>query len=249
MVRNGMKAAGYRYVNIDDCWMAPNRDSAGNLVADPVRFPQGIAPVADYVHSLGLELGIYEDAGTATCADLPGSYGHEVQDAATFASWGVDYLKYDRCNIPFGDFPGETEEQVQQTLYSRMSNALTASGRPIVLSMCNPDPGDDPWAWGEPIANLWRTTLDIQDNFGSMLGNFQETVGHFASARPGGWNDPDMLQVGNGHSSRLEYRTEFSLWAEMASPLITSTNLATVSPGALAILENRAVLAVDQDPL
>ncbi len=249
MVNNGMKAAGYQYVNIDDCWMAPSRDRAGNLVADPTRFPDGIKPVADYVHSLGLKLGIYEDAGTTTCAHFPGSYDHEAQDAAAFASWGVDYLKYDRCNIPFGDFPGQSVQQVEQTLYTRMSNAVKATGRPIVFSMANPDPGDDPWRWSAPIANLWRTTTDIQDNFGSMLVNFEGTVNLFADAGPGAWNDPDMLQIGNGGSTRVEYRTEFSLWAELAAPLIASTNLAALSPDALAIYENPGVIAVDQDPL
>ncbi|MBV9715914.1 MAG: glycoside hydrolase family 27 protein [Solirubrobacterales bacterium] len=249
MASDGLRTAGYRYVNIDDCWMTPSRDSAGNLVADPTRFPSGIKPVADYLHSLGLRLGIYEDAGTATCAGLPGSYGHEAQDAATFASWGVDYVKYDRCNIPYGEFPGESPEQVQQTLYARMSAALKATGRPIVFSICNPDPGDDPWAWGAAVANLWRTTPDIADNFGSMLANFEGTVGLFRSARPGAWNDPDMLQIGNGGSTTLEYQTEFSLWAEMAAPLIASTNLATLSAADLAIYENRNVIAVDQDPL
>ena len=249
IVNNGMEAAGYDYVNIDDCWMAPNRDSAGNLVADPTRFPDGIKPVADYVHSLGLKLGLYEDAGTVTCAHLPGSFGHEAQDAAAFASWGVDYVKYDRCNIPFGDFPGQSQQQVEQTLYTRMSEALVATGRPMVFSAAAPDPGIDPWAWGPPIANLWRTTTDIQDNFGAMLVNFDGTVGLSADARPGAWNDPDLLQIGNGGSNLLEYRTEFSLWAEMAAPLIASTTLATLTPAALSIYENRNVIAVDQDPL
>jgi len=249
MVADGMKAAGYDYVNIDDCWMAPSRDSSGNLVADPTRFPDGIAPVAAYVHSLGLKLGIYEDAGTTTCAHYPGSFGHEAQDAATFASWGVDLVKYDRCNIPYANYPGESEEQVQQTLYTRMSNALKATGRPIVFSMCNPDPGDDAWEWGAPIANLWRTATDIQDNFGSMLANFEDTVDHFEDAGPGAWNDPDLLQIGNGGSNLPEYKTEFSLWAEMAAPLIASTNLATLTHAELAIYENPNVIAVDQDPL
>ena len=249
MVANGMKAAGYDYVNIDDCWMAGSRDASGNLVADPTRFPDGIKPVADYVHSLGLKLGIYEDAGTTTCAGFPGSYGHEAQDAATFASWGVDLVKYDRCNIPYGDFPGESEEQVQQTLYTRMSNALEATGHEIVFSMCNPDPGDDPWQWGAPISNLWRTTTDIQDNFGSMLANFEGTVNLFKDARPGAWNDPDLLQIGNGGSSLLEYTSEFSLWAEMAAPLIASTNISALTRPELAIYENPNVIAVDQDPL
>jgi alpha-galactosidase len=249
MVNNGMKAAGYDYVNIDDCWMAPSRDSAGNLVADPTRFPGGIKPVADYVHGLGLKLGLYEDAGTTTCAHLPGSFGHEAQDAAAFAAWGVDYVKYDRCNIPFGDFPGQSQQQVEQILFTRMSDELGATGRPIVFSAVAPDLGDDPWEWSAPIANLWRTTTDIQDNFGAMLVNFDGTVGLSADARPGAWNDPDMLQIGNGGSNLLEYRTEFSLWAEMAAPLIASTNLATLTPPTLAIYENRNVIAVDQDPL
>jgi alpha-galactosidase len=249
MVSNGMKAAGYDYVNIDDCWMAPSRDSAGNLVADPTRFPDGMKPVADYVHALGLKLGLYEDAGTTTCAHLPGSYGHEAQDAATLAAWGVDYLKYDRCNIPFGAFPAQSQQQVEQALYTRMSQALIATGRPIVFSAAAPDPGVDPWAWSPPIANLWRTTTDIQDNFGAMLVNFDGTVDLSADARPGAWNDPDLLQIGNGGSTPLEYRTEFSLWAEMAAPLIASTNIATLSSRALAIYENSRVIAVDQDPL
>ncbi len=249
MVANGMKAAGYDYVNIDDCWMAGSRDASGSLVADPTRFPGGIKPVADYVHSLGLKLGIYEDAGTTTCAGYPGSLGHEAQDAATFASWGVDYVKYDRCSIPYGDFPGESEQQVQQTLYTRMSDALKATGRPIAFSICNPDPGDDPWQWGPPIANLWRTTEDIQDNFGSILANFEGTVYHYADAGPGAWNDPDLLQIGNGGSSLVEYTTEFSLWAEMAAPLIASTNIAALTHAELAIYENPNVIAVDQDPL
>jgi alpha-galactosidase len=249
MVNNGMMAAGYDYVNIDDCWMAPTRDSAGNLVPDPVRFPNGIQAVADFIHGLGLKLGIYADAGTTTCAHFPGSYGHEAQDAATFAAWGVDYVKYDRCNIPFGDFPGQSPQQVQQILYTRMSDALRATGRGIVFSMCNPDPTDDPWEWGAPIANLWRTTTDIEDNYGSMLVNFEGTVDLSGDARPGAWNDPDLLQIGNGGSTALEYQTEFSLWAEMAAPLIASTNLTAVSPDALAIYENHDVIAVDQDPL
>jgi len=249
MVADGMAAAGYQYVNIDDCWMAPYRDSAGNLVANPTRFPNGIAPVAAYVHSLGLKLGIYEDAGTATCAGLPGSYGHETQDAATFASWGVDYVKYDRCNIPYADFPGEPEAEVDQTLFTRMSDALKATGRPILFSVCDPNPGVDAWTWGPSVANLWRTTPDIEDNYGSMLANFEGTVDLYGSAGPGGWNDPDLLQIGNGGSTLTEYRTEFSLWAEMSAPLIASTDVADLTPAELAIYENEGVIAVDQDPL
>ena len=244
-----MKAAGYDYVNIDDCWMAPSRDAAGNLVPDPTRFPDGIKAVADYVHSLGLKLGIYEDAGTTTCAGYPGSLGHEAQDAATFASWGVDYVKYDRCNIPYGSFPGETEEQVQQTLYTRMSNALRATAHQIVFSMCNPDPVDDPWHGRRRSRTCGGRPPTSRTTSARCSTNFEGTVNLFAYARPGAWNDPDLLQIGNGGSSLLEYTSEFSLWAEMAAPLIASTNIAGLTQPELAIYENPNVIAVDQDPL
>ncbi len=246
---NGMQAAGYQYVNIDDCWMSASRDGSGNLVANPSKFPDGIAAVASYVHSLGLKLGIYEDAGTATCAGYPGSYGHEQQDASLFASWGVDYLKYDWCNIPFSSFPGQSHQQVAQTLYTRMRNALQSAGRPIVFSMCNGwDSSVQPWTWAGPVANLWRTTTDIQANFSSMLSNFHINVGLASFAGPGAWNDPDMLEIGNGMSA-TENQSEFSLWAEMAAPLIAGTNLVSAGSATLPVLTNRAVIAVDQDSL
>jgi alpha-galactosidase len=249
MHNDGMQAAGYRYVNIDDCWMSSSRDANGNLVANPSKFPDGIAAVASYVHALGLKLGIYEDAGTATCQGYPGSYGHEQQDATLFASWGVDYLKYDWCNIPFSSFSGESHEQVAQTLYTRMSNALASTRRPIVFSMCNGwDSSVQPWTWGGPVANLWRTTADIQANFTSMLNNFHTNVTLASSAGPGAWNDPDMLEVGNGMTA-TEDQSEFSLWAEMAAPLIEGSNLVSASSTTLSILTNKAVIAVDQDSL
>jgi len=249
MHNDGLQAAGYQYVNIDDCWMSSSRDASGNLVANPSTFPDGIAAVANYVHSLGLKLGIYEDAGTATCAGFPGSYGHEQQDAKLFASWGVDYLKYDWCNIPFSSFPGQSHQQVAQTLYARMRDALAAAGRPIVFSMCNGwDSSVQPWTWAGPVANLWRTSTDIQPNFASMLSNFHTTVGLASYASPGAWNDPDMLEIGNGMSA-TENQSEFSLWAEMAAPLIEGSNLVTASSATLSILANKAVIAVDQDPL
>ncbi|MFD0684566.1 glycoside hydrolase family 27 protein [Actinomadura fibrosa] len=249
MHNNGMQAAGYQYVNIDDCWMSSARDAGGNLVADPAKFPDGIAAVAGYVHSLGLKFGIYEDAGTATCAGYPGSYGHEQQDANLFASWGVDYLKEDWCNIPFGSFPGQSHQQVAKTLYSRTRDALAATGRPIVFSMCNGwDASVQPWTWAGPVANLWRTTTDIQPNFSSMLSNFHVNRGLAPYAGPGAWNDPDMLEIGNGMSA-TEDQAEFSLWAEMAAPLIEGGNLVNASSSTLSILTNRAVIAVDQDPL
>ena len=249
MHNDGMQAAGYSYVNIDDCWMSSSRAANGNLVANPSKFPDGIAAVASYVHSLGLKLGIYEDAGTATCQGYPGSYGHEQQDADLFASWGVDYLKYDWCNVPFSSFPGESHEQVAQTLYTRMSNALAASGRPVVFSMCNGwDSSVQPWTWGGPVSNLWRTTSDIQPDFTSMLNNFHTNVTLASFAGPGAWNDPDMLEVGNGMTA-TEDQSEFSLWAEMAAPLIEGGNLVSASSATLSILTSKAVIAVDQDSL
>jgi alpha-galactosidase len=249
MHNDGMQAAGYQYVNIDDCWMSSSRDASGNLTANPSKFPDGIAAVASYVHSLGLKLGIYEDAGTATCAGFPGSYGHEQQDANLFASWAVDYLKYDWCNVPFSSFSGQSHQQVAQILYARMRSALSAAGRPIVFSMCNGwDSSVQPWTWAAPVSNLWRTTTDIQPNFSSMLNNFHINVGLASFAGPGAWNDPDMLEVGNGMSA-TENQSEFSLWAEMAAPLIAGTNLASASSATLSVLTNRAVIAVDQDSL
>jgi len=250
MVTSGMKAAGYQYVNIDDCWLAAQRAADGQLQPNPATFPQGITAVADYVHSLGLKLGIYEDAGTATCAGFPGSYGHYAQDAQTFASWDVDYLKLDWCNIPFQNFPGSTREQVAQQLYTQMRDALAATGRPIVFSMCNGwDSSVQPQTWAAPVSNLWRTTGDISDSFGSMVSNFTQTVGLYPFAGPGAWNDPDMLEIGNGGMTTTEYQAEFSLWAEMSAPLIAGTNLTTMSAATRAIYTNRAVIAVDQDPL
>ncbi|MEV5710890.1 RICIN domain-containing protein [Actinoallomurus sp. NPDC052274] len=249
MHNNGMQAAGYQYVNIDDCWMASSRDGSGNLVANSGKFPDGIAAVANYVHSLGLKLGIYEDTGTATCAGYPGSYGHEQQDARLFASWGVDYLKEDWCNIPFGDFSGQSHQQVAQTLYTRMRDALSSTGRPIAFSMCNGwDSSVQPWNWAGPVANLWRTTVDIQPNFTSMLNNFHVNVGLADHAGPGAWNDPDMLEIGNGMTA-TENQAEFSLWAEMAAPLIEGGNLVNPGSSTLSVLTNKAVIAVDQDSL
>jgi alpha-galactosidase len=253
MHTSGMQAAGYQYVNIDDCWLEPQRGADGQLVADPAKFPQGIPAVAQYVHSLGLKLGIYEDAGTSTCAGYPGSYGHEAADAATFASWGVDYLKYDQCNIPFANYPGLSHQQVDTQLYTTMSNALKATGRPIVFSMCSgTDPAADPWNGHPPAAsfsNLWRTTTDIQDNFPSTLINFQGNVGLYPYAHAGAFNDPDMLEIGNGGQTATQYESQFSLWAEMAAPLIAGANLSALSRTDRSIYTNRAVIAVDQDRL
>ncbi|WP_051969430.1 glycoside hydrolase family 27 protein [Kitasatospora azatica] len=238
MHTNGMQAAGYSYVNIDDCWMTKTRDASGALVPDPVKFPDGITGTAAYVHSLGLKLGIYEDAGSATCAGYPGSLGHETQDANSFAAWGVDYLKYDNCN---------NQGLPAQPRYTAMRDALKATGRPILYSLCNW--GDEsPWLWGSGVGNSWRTTGDINASYNSMLSIFHANVGLGTYAGPGHWNDPDMLEVGNGMSA-TEDRSEFSLWAEMAAPLISGTNIAAASADTLATLTNSRVIAVDQDSL
>ncbi|MFI0724435.1 glycoside hydrolase family 27 protein [Streptomyces sp. NPDC021224] len=239
MHNNGMQAAGYTYVNIDDCWMTHTRDSSGRLVPDPSKFPDGIKGTADYVHSLGLKLGIYEDAGTATCAGYPGSLGHETTDAASFASWGVDYLKYDNCN---------NNGVAGQTRYTAMRDALAATGRPILYSLCNWGQ-ENVWTWGAGVGNSWRTTGDINASYSSMLSIFHSNVGLAAYAGPGHWNDPDMLEVGNGSLTDTEARTEFSLWSEMAAPLIAGTNIASASSSTLSIYTNSRVIAVDQDPL
>jgi alpha-galactosidase len=236
IVSSGMKAAGYQYVNIDDCW-ASSRDSAGNIVADPNAFPDGIKALATYVHNDGLKLGIYTDAGTSTCAGRPGSYGHEQQDANTYASWGIDYLKEDWCNTSGLD---------PQTQYTVMRNALNATGRAIVFSLC--DQGtNSPWIWGPGIGNLWRTTDDIQDNWARMLVVLDSSSQHPSAAGPGSWNDPDMLEVGNGGMTTTEDQAHFSLWAEMAAPLISGNDLATMSSTTQTILTNSEVIAVDQD--
>src|SRR6185437_14201931 len=238
MHNNGMQAAGYQYVNIDDCWLLKNRNSAGQLVPDPAKFPDGISGTASYVHSLGLKLGIYEDAGTATCAGYPGSLGHESTDANSFASWGVDYLKYDNCNN--NGISG-------QTRYTAMRDALAATGRPILFSLCSWGQ-QSVWSWGANVGNSWRTTGDINASFSSMLSILHANVGLAAYAGPGHWNDPDMLEVGNGMST-TEQQTEFSLWSEMAAPLIACTNIANASSTTLSILSNKNVIAIDQDSL
>lgn len=250
IVSSGMKADGYQYVNVDDCWLTHSRDANGNLVADPNKFPDGMKAVADYVHSKGLKFGIYEDAGTQTCARYSGSLGHEQQDANLFASWGVDYLKYDWCNIPFSQFPGMSHEQVAQQLYTTMSHALAATGRPIVFSLCNGwDTSVHPSDWAGGVGNLWRISHDIGDNWSSMTSIIDINAPLASAAGPGGWNDPDMLEVGNGGMTTTEYRTHFSMWAEMAAPLLAGTDLRKISAADLQILTNTDVIAVDQDTL
>jgi alpha-galactosidase len=240
-VAKGLKDAGYQYVNLDDCWALPKRDSKGDLVADPVRFPNGIKAVADYVHSKGLKFGIYTSAGTMTCSGqgFPGALGHEQQDANLFASFGVDYLKYDNCNNQGVD---------AKLRYTTMRDALLRTGRPIVYSLC--EWGESrPWEWAADVGHLRRTTHDISDNYPSMLSIAKKNWALSSFAGPGHWNDPDMLEVGNGGMSDVEYRSHFGLWAMMAAPLMIGADLRTAGQATFDILGNREVIAVDQDPL
>jgi alpha-galactosidase len=239
--RSGLKAAGYDYVNLDDCWAQGDRDAGDRLVPDRTRFPHGIKALADYVHARGLKLGLYTSAGTKTCnaKGFPGGLGHEASDARQFAAWGVDYLKYDNCH-------NQGVAAVQR--YTAMRNALAATGRKIVLSICEWGQSS-PWTWAGNVAHLWRTTGDIRDRYSSLLAIVHRNLGLWRYAGPGHWNDPDMLEVGNGGMSTTEYRSQFSLWAVMAAPLLIGSDLRTASRTTLDILRNRDVIAVDQDPL
>uniref|UniRef100_A0A0D9WYF8 Alpha-galactosidase n=1 Tax=Leersia perrieri TaxID=77586 RepID=A0A0D9WYF8_9ORYZ len=240
LISTGLANKGYTYVNLDDCWAAYQRTNEGYMAADPKKFPSGIKDLADYVHSKGLKLGLYSSAGTRTCSQtMPGSLGFEDIDAKTFASWGVDYLKYDNCN---GNGLRETVR------FPRMSAALSNAGRPIFYSLCE-------WGvmnvatWGAQYGNSWRTTGDINNSWASMLSNIN-TNDQFASyAKPGGWNDPDMLEVGNGGMTHDEYVVHFSLWAIAKSPLIIGCDVRSMSKETLDILSNPEVIAINQDRL
>jgi alpha-galactosidase len=246
LVQSGMKDAGYQYIVIDDCWQAA-RDAQGNILADDKAFPSGIKALADYIHSQGLKFGIYSDAGTKTCQGRPGSWGYEFQDARQYAEWGVDYLKYDWCN---------NGGQNSTAAYSRMRDALKICGRPIVFSICEWG-STKPWTWAQDIGNLWRTTGDIQDLWENKkedggLGVVQILdlqVGLESAAGPGHWNDPDMLEVGNGGMSATEYQAHFSLWSILAAPLMAGNDLRSMKPAIRDILTNKEVIAIDQDPL
>ncbi|GII77382.1 alpha-galactosidase [Sphaerisporangium rufum] len=238
MVSSGMKDAGYTYVNIDDCWSTKSRNAAGDLVPDPQKFPNGIKAVADYVHSKGLKLGIYSSAGTTTCAGYPASLNYERRDAALWASWGIDYLKYDNC----GDHQGKNGQQ----RYTAMRDALAATGRQILYSLCNWGQ-ESVWTWGMATGNSWRTTGDIQANWGSITSLLDQQVGLENYSGPGGWNDPDMLEVGVGSLNGTEGRAHFSLWALLNAPLIAGNDLRTMSADTRTILTNTEVIAVNQD--
>jgi alpha-galactosidase len=248
IVSSGMKDAGYQYVNIDDCWHG-TRDSLGFIHPDPVRFPSGMKALADYLHAKGLKLGIYSDAGWKTCGGRPGSRGYEYQDALAYASWGIDYLKYDWCN---------TEALNAEGAYLTMGHALVAAGRPIVLSLCEWG-NNKPWDWGKNIGHLWRTTGDITNCFDCVVDHgdwkswgilqildMQKGLRQYAG--PDHWNDPDMMEVGNGMSV-AEDRAHFSMWCMLAAPLIAGNDVRKMSPETAGILTNREVIAVDQDSL
>jgi alpha-galactosidase len=240
-VSSGLADAGYEYINLDDCWALPERNADGDLVPDPVRFPNGIKAVADYVHAKGLKFGIYTSAGTHTCSPIgfPGALDHEVQDAALFASFDIDYLKYDNCH-------NEGRDAVQR--YTTMRDALLRTGRPIVYSICEWG-NNKPWTWAKGVGHLWRTTGDISDNWESLSKLTKINMALASYAGPGHWNDPDMLEVGNGGMTDVEYRTHFSLWAIMAAPLLIGTDLRKVTAQTMEILLNSEAIAINQDPL
>ncbi len=245
MAATGMKDAGYQYIVIDDCWQK-DRAADGTIQADPEKFPSGIKALADYIHAKGLKFGIYSDSGVKTCGGRPGSRGYEFQDARTYAAWGVDYLKYDWC------YTGSSDAA---STYTIMAKALRASGRDIVFSIC--EWGDNkPREWAPAVGHLWRTTGDIRDSWDKDEGyshSFLWILDHQADlwpdAGPNHWNDPDMLEVGNGGMTATEYKAHFSLWAMLAAPLIAGNDLSSMTKETHDILTNADVIAVDQDAL
>jgi alpha-galactosidase len=242
MVASGMQKAGYSYVNIDDGWEA-DRDDQGNIRPNS-RFPD-MKALADYVHGKGLKLGIYSSPGFRTCAGFEGSLNHEAQDARTFAAWGIDYLKYDWCTAVLA-----YKNEQMRAAYQKMGEALAAAGRPIVYSLCQYG-REHVETWGAAVGgNLWRTTGDISDNWDKMSSiGFEKQQKLEGFAGPGHWNDPDMLEIGNGGMSEDEYRTHMSLWAMLAAPLIAGNDLRSMTPAVRDILIQPEVIAIDQDPL
>lgn len=248
IVSSGMKDAGYKFVNIDDCWQG-KRDEQGVIQEDKERFPSGMKALADYVHSKGLKLGIYSDAGWKTCAGYPGSRGYEFQDAKQYAAWGIDYLKYDWCN---------TDGLKAEGAYQTMREALHKAGRPIVFSIC--EWGDNkPWTWAKDVGHLWRTTGDIypcwdcEHDHGTWSSwgilkilDMQDGLRKYAG--PGYWNDPDMMEVGNG-MSEAEDRSHYAMWAMLAAPLVAGNDLRNMNEHTKALLTNKDIIAIDQDRL
>lgn len=238
MQSTGMAGAGYEYLVIDDCWQV-DRDGNGEIVVDKNRFPHGMKYVADYVHSKGLKFGIYSCAGTKTCQGRPGGRGYEFQDARTYTNWGVDYLKYDWCN---------SSTQNAQASYTLMRDALYKAGSPIVFSICEWG-SNKPWEWAKEVGHLWRTTGDIVDRWDAMMGIFDAERDLWRYAGPGHWNDPDMLEVGNGGMTSEEYKTHFSLWCMLAAPLMAGNDIREMSKETKEILTNKEMIDVNQDKL
>lgn len=246
MIESSMKEAGYEYVVIDDCWQV-DRDKNGTIVADPERFPSGMKALADYIHSKGLKFGIYSDAGTLTCQGRPGSRGYEFQDARTYASWEVDYLKYDWCS---------TGSQDPKASYKIMRDALFAAGRPVVFSICEWG-SNQPWLWAADIGHLWRMTMDVQPCFDCSVNwgalGILQIIDKSANLRkyngPGHWNDPDMMEVGNEGLNESENRAHFSMWCMLSAPLMAGNDLRNMSESTRTILTNKEVIALDQDSL
>ncbi|HEY1794356.1 MAG TPA: glycoside hydrolase family 27 protein [Opitutaceae bacterium] len=247
MAANGMRDAGYVYIVIDDCWAKKERDENGLLVPDPVKFPSGMKALGDYLHSKGFKFGMYGCAGKTTCGGYPGGRGHEFADARQYASWGVDYFKYDWCDHGTANGP-ET--------YRIMSDALKAAGRPIVFSLCEWGQ-NEPWLWAENVGHLWRTTGDIGPSYRGSVKNKWEhgwkdlldmNVGLEKYAGPGHWNDPDMLEVGNGKMTEAEWRGHFSMWCMLAAPLIAGNDVRKMTKVVHDILTDKDVIAIDQDP-
>jgi len=253
LIKSGMRDAGYVYVVLDDCWHLKERDANGNLVPDPAKFPSGLKALGDYLHERGFKFGIYNCAGSKTCGGYPGSMGHEYQDARSYASWGVDYLKYDWCSTGTRD---------AREAYSTMRDALHAAGRPVVLSMCEWGTAK-PWEWAQDVGHLWRTTGDIYDSYDGKKGwetgwknilDLQHTQGDAMTglskfAGPGHWNDPDMMEVGNPGLTFAESRAHFSFWCILAAPLMAGNDVRHMTPEITAVLTDKEALAVDQDAL
>jgi alpha-galactosidase len=254
LVSTGMRDAGYVYVNIDDTWQG-TRDAQGVLHSNE-RFPD-MKALSDYIHAKGLKFGIYSSPGARTCAGYEGSLGHEADDARMYAAWGVDFLKYDLCSLredmkkAKADHPDDPDvaKNIMIAAYRKMGDALRTSGRTIVYSLCQYGV-DQPWTWGPSVgASLWRTTGDISDSYARMskIGFSQAGLAGFAGA--GHWNDPDMLEIGNGKMSEDEYRTHMSLWAILAAPLLAGNDLSKMGDGDRRILTNKDAIAIDQDAL
>jgi alpha-galactosidase len=250
MVSSGMQKAGYTYLVLDDGWMAMERDKKGDLVADPKKFPNGMKALSDYVHGKGLKFGLYNCAGTKTCAGYPGTHGFEFQDARYYASQGIDYLKFDWCS---------SDGLNAKEAYTNMSKAIRAAGRPMIFSLCEWG-NNKPWEWAKNVGQLWRTTGDIYDCFDCTKNNgswsahgvmkildMQKNLRIYAG--PGHWNDPDMLEVGNGGMKFSENRAHFSIWCMLAAPLISGNDLRKMSKETTDVLTNTDAIAVNQDKL